>query len=191
MYSARAISADNGIVDVVIIVIKYQLDIDDAEKLDILFSACAEAAVKEAQKKPTNKKEPGKREHRVKAYNRDESVFLLSEKGSDIFHSCYKLSKFVYPSAKHQSDVKYRLGYELRRRTKSDCKHCRELLCPIMAYTMIINNEYNHGTVKKRIPKDECKDNPEEIYGNMWTPFLFNEAPNLPHQKNSIRKSNC
>lgn len=173
----------------------YQLDIDDAEKLDILFSACAEAAVKEAQKKPTNKKEPGKRERRVKAYHRDEPGFLLNEKGIDIFHSCYKLSKFAYSSAKHQSDVKYRLGYELRRRTKSDCLPCLELLCPIMAYTMIINNEYNHAAVDKRIPKDESKDNPEER--NIWkhvNPFSIQRStkPLASNEfSNIIKKLNC
>ena len=153
-------------VTIVIDIDVYQLNIDDAEKLDILFSACAEAAVKEAQKKPANKKKAGKRESRVKAYHREEQEFLLNKEGIDILYSCYKSSKFLHPSAKHQSDIKYRLGYELGRRTKSDCLPCLELLFPIMAYTMIINNEYNLGTVSKRIPKDEYKDNPEKR--NKW-----------------------
>lgn len=173
----------------------YQLDIDDAEKLDILFSACAEAAVKEAQKKPTNKKEAGKRECRVKAYHREEQDFLLNKEGIDILYSCYKSSKFVNPSAKHQSDVRYRLGYELRRRTKSDCLPCLELLFPIMAYTMIINNEYNLGTVSKRIQKDECQDNPEKR--NKWKrvdPFSIERSTKPPASKEfdkRIKMLNC
>ena len=129
----------------------FELEMEDADKLDALFSACAKAAFREVKTQPQINKDAQKEKGRVAAYNSESKEFPIDENRLNLLYACYTSSKFVYPDTQHKKDVKYRLGYELSRVAPAYYSPCFELLFPIMVYAMLINNEYNYETVSATI----------------------------------------
>lgn len=159
----------------------FELTLEDADKLDVLFSTCAEAAFKEAQKK--QKTETKKKDQR-KTYASADLEFPLTEDGINIFLACYQASKFYYPDTQHQKDVAYRLQMELSRFISLNKSDCFELLVPIMAYNMLINNEYNYETVRKRIRADKGeKLQDKRCKWKYVDPFSIHRSNNPPTSK--------
>lgn len=123
---------------------------EDAEALDILLSTCAETAVKEAMRKSTatERKSPDYRNNVCES---------LSPNGLEVLYKCYCRSRFSLKDDVHRRRVYDRLESELSRMFPTDKRACYELLIPIMAYTLIVNNEYNTEAVRKRIRTAERK----------------------------------
>ena len=128
----------------------YNLCKEDAEALDTLLSACAEAAVKEAMRKSTVT------ERKSQDYRNNVSE-SLSPNGLEVLYKCYCRSRFSLKDDAHRRRVYDRLESELSRIFPTNKQACYNLLIPIMAYTLIVNNEYNAEAVRKRIRTAEKK----------------------------------
>ena len=128
----------------------YNLCKEDAEALDTLLSACAEAAVKEAMRKSTVT------ERKSQDYRNNVSE-SLSPDGLEVLYKCYCKSRFSLKNDAHRRRVYDRLESELSRVFPTNKQECYNLLIPIMAYTLIVNNEYNAEAVRKRIRTAEKK----------------------------------
>lgn len=150
----------------------YSLSKEDAEALDMLLSACAEAAVKEAQRKVTAK------EKREEGYCEDGE---LTREGLNVLYKCYCESRFASRDEKHREDVYERLESELSRIFPTGKRDCYELLIPIMAYSLLVNNEYNSEAVRKRIRNDrEKRSLKSRTERNIWghiQPFRIYRRP--------------
>lgn len=93
----------------------------------------------------------------------DESIMVLAR--------CYTDSLFASKDKDHHKHVVERLKIELNRHSPSSNPSRLELLVPIMAYALIISNEYNNDAVKTRIREDKKRapysGNGEYLY-NRW-----------------------
>lgn len=123
---------------------------EDAVALDKLLSACAEAAVKETGRKVTAREKGGE------ICNKDIALELADE-GLDVIYECYARSKFASPNSQHRQQVRDRLATELAAFLPTEKFECMSLVLPIMAYTLLVNNEYNPEAVRKRIRNDKSR----------------------------------
>ena len=143
----------------------FKLDEHDAAYLDMLLSACAEAAVKELRKK-----------YYVKDRKTKQAKKTVEDGEVDLYYSCYLESGFCLTGEKeHLLHVHYRLGRELDRLHPVYNIPCYELQRPILAYALIVSNEYNKRTVQKRIQQEAKHGDPKDP--NVWKhvdPFSIN-----------------
>lgn len=117
----------------------------------------------------------------------------ISNDGIDLLASLFNKSLFAMNKDHHLEHVKERLRIELSRHIPSSDPSRQELLMPIMAYALLVSNEYNSDTVRKRITNDK-KDPPQKkgkYPYNHWkhvNPYIINRSITPPKSSTFTRK---
>jgi len=153
----------------------------EAYALDKLLSYCAEVAFQEARADG----------------HANESDEDITNEGIYALASSYMESLFVSQDDEHVEHVKKRLQIELNRWIPTSDPTRQELLIPIMAYALIVSNEYNDEAVRARINVDKKKDAPkkgDEYPYNRWKhvdPYSVTRSENPPKSDSFDKKLNA
>lgn len=177
----------------------------EAYELDQRLAYCAATAFKEAIAAQNADKKHTKTQSSSEIYN---DYAEISKFGVNVLASSYMESLFVSDDEEHVDHVRARLQIELNKHIPSDDHERQEVLIPIMAYALIVSNEYNEETVKKRIQADadkrkvSSKSNSKYPY-NRWKhvdPYTIKRKETTPDSsalkrslltlKSTIKKSN-
>lgn len=140
----------------------------EACELDKRLAHCAAVAIQEAiQAKIADQSHKSTSD--AGTYDSHEGI---SKAGINILASSYIESLFVHKEEEeHIEHVRSRLLFELNKHIPSNDHERQEVLIPIMAYALIVSNEYNWDTVKRRIQSDKIRMGPhrKSVYPyNHW-----------------------
>lgn len=133
----------------------------EAYELDKRLAHCAVVAIQEAiQAKIADLAHKSTSEADAGAYCYYEEI---SNAGINTLVSSYIESLFVpKDEEEHIEHVRSRLLFELNKHIPSNDHERQEVLIPIMAYALIVSNEYNWDTVKRRIQSDKIRIGPHK-----------------------------
>lgn len=117
----------------------------------------------------------------------------ISNDGIDLLASLFNKSLFAMNKAQHLEHVKERLRIELSRHIPSSNSIRQELLMPIMAYALLVSNEYNSETVRRRIINDKkiSSQKKGEYPYNHWkhvNPYTIDRSITPPKSSTFDRK---